>query len=75
MAQAGVAPSSEVPVGQRPGGESRNIHDGGGRFVSIVGGNDLFHHPDDTFPDAVDLEVTTAWARAFVHAARAFAGA
>ena len=73
MAMAGVAPAYEAPVGQRPGGESRNIFDGGGRFVSIVGGNDLFHHPDDTFPDAVDVEAAAGWARAFIHAARVFA--
>ena len=73
MAAAGIVPAAEAPVGQRPFGESRNVFDGGGRFVSIVGGNDLFHHPDDIFPEAVDLEATAGWARAFVNAARLFA--
>ncbi len=72
MAAEGVAPASEAAVGARPGGESRNIHDAGGRFVSIVGGNALFHHPDDTFPTAVDLDAAERWAKVFVRATRDF---
>ena len=72
--EADVAEPFEAPAGTRPGGESRNIFDGGGRFVSIVGGNALFHHPDDTFPSAVDLDAAAGWAKVFVRATRAFAG-
>jgi hypothetical protein len=28
--------------------------------VSILGTNPRFHHPDDRWPDAVDLDVTVA---------------
>ncbi len=54
---------SETPVGEVPLGEARNIHEGGGRYVSILGQNGLFHHPDDVWPSAVDLEVTEKWVK------------
>jgi hypothetical protein len=61
-----LEPASETDPGSRPLGEARNIHDGGGRYVSILGQNGLFHHPSDVWPDAVDLDVTVSWIRAFV---------
>jgi hypothetical protein len=53
-------------VGERPLGEARNIYDGQGRFISILGRNGLFHHPADVWPDAVNLGATTRWVNAFV---------
>ena len=44
-----------MPVGNRPLGEARNIYDGGGQYISLLGGNPLFHHPDDRWPDAIDI--------------------
>jgi hypothetical protein len=44
------------PVSSRPLGEARNIYDGGGQFISLLGSNPLFHHPDDTWPDSIDME-------------------
>lgn len=61
-----IAPSVTTPTGTRPYGEARNIYDGGGRYISILGGNGLFHHPDDRWPGAVDLDVTTRWIAALV---------
>jgi hypothetical protein len=61
----GVPPQT-TPVGQRPLGEARNIFDAGGRYVSILGTNPLFHHPDDRWPDAVDLAQTERLARAML---------
>jgi len=49
-----------TPVGTRPFGEARNVFDAGGRYVSILGTNPRFHHPDDRWPDAVDVDVTVA---------------
>jgi len=60
-----VAPDVETPVGTRARGEARNIFDGGGRYVSLLGGNGLFHHPDDRWPDAVDAERLAKLAQAF----------
>jgi len=60
-----VAADVETPVGQRPRGEARNIFDGGGRYVSLLGGNGLFHHQDDRWPAAVDVRKTEKLAAAF----------
>jgi len=58
MGKERFQPDSVTPFGQRPGGEARNIFDGGGAFFSILGSNRLFHHPSDRYPDNVDLEKT-----------------
>ena len=44
------------PVSSRPLGEARNIYDRGGQFISLLGSNPLFHHPDDIWPHSIDLE-------------------
>lgn len=67
--QQGVAPASEALGGTRPAGEARNIFDGGGQYISIVGSNNRFHHPSDRFPDAVDLALTTKWVAVLVGSA------
>ena len=58
-------PDREILPGDRPAGEARSIFDGGGRYFSLLGGNGLFHHPDDRWPDAVDVAAVAAFARAF----------
>jgi hypothetical protein len=63
---ADVNPASETPVEMRPFGEARNIFDGGGNYISILGSNGLFHHPADRYPDAVNLDMTTRWTTVFV---------
>ena len=55
LASAGVVRPVETPLGQRAVGEARNIHDIGGRYVSFLGSNAWFHHPDDRYPATVDL--------------------
>lgn len=65
MAREDARPATETPLGERPLGEARNIHDGGGRYVSILGRNGLFHHPDDIWPSAVDLAATLKWVSVF----------
>lgn len=74
LKQNGLTPSAITPIGQRPLGEARNVYDGQGRFVSILGGNGLFHHPADRWPEAVDLPVATKWVKAFMQLAVAEAG-
>ncbi len=56
IAAAGVAEPEVTPAGTRPYGEARNVFDGGGRYVSLLGTNPLFHHPDDRWPEAVDMD-------------------
>ena len=37
-----------------PNGETRDVHCAGGRYVTLVGSNKLFHLPQDRLPRAVD---------------------
>src|SRR6516165_3106157 len=54
-----VAPKTVVPTG-----ETRDIHRAGGRYVTLVGSNPLFHLPDDRWPHAVDAGAVTRVAAA-----------
>ena len=65
LSSRGLKPTGETELGTRPLGEARNIHDHEGRYISILGGNALFHHPADIWPDSVDLTITTKWVEAF----------
>jgi hypothetical protein len=56
MARTGIQPDIRMPVGSRPLGEARNIHDGQGRYISLLGNNPYFHHIDDRWPHAVNLK-------------------
>ena len=58
LAEAGAPAQDETPIGRRPGGEARNIHDIGGRYVSLLGSNAWFHHPADRWPTTVDVPRT-----------------
>jgi hypothetical protein len=69
LSQHQLKPDGETPPGQRPLGEARNIYDGAGRYISLLGRNGLFHHPSDTWPGAVDLEKTNRWVGAFTEIA------
>jgi hypothetical protein len=54
-------------AGTVPSGETRDLHRAGGRYITLVGGNKLFHLPQDRLPHAVD---NAAVGRAAVAAAR-----
>ena len=69
MTEAGLRIDRRHPRDVEPLGEARNIHRGGGRFISIIGKNDLFHSPDDRGPDVVDLDVIERFAKAFADVA------
>ena len=70
----GQKPARITPLGTRPLGEARNIYDGGGRFVSILGDNRWFHHPDDRWPASVDIERTHLLTKAMLNIAKQLAG-
>lgn len=69
LASRSLKPDIATEISQRPFGEARNIHDGNGRYISLLGGNGLFHHPADVWPDAVDLDRTVLWVAAFTELA------
>ena len=62
------------PPTQVPFGESRAIHRAGGRYLTFVGSNDLFHLVEDRWPHAVDPETIARCAMAAGRIAVAMAG-
>jgi len=64
-----IAPKTAVPSG-----ETRDIHRAGGRYLTLVGTNPLFHLPQDRWPDAVDLPAVTRIAAAAAEIVRVLAG-
>lgn len=74
MTKAGLGIDRRLARGAAPLGEALNVHRGGGRFISIIGSNDLFHNPGDRGADVVDLNVIERFARAFAVVATSLAG-
>lgn len=75
MMKAGLRIDRRLPRGAVPRGEAENVHRGGGRYISIIGNNDLFHNTGDRGVDAVDLDVIERFAGAFVTVATLLAAA
>ena len=64
MSRAGLPIDRRHPRGAMPRGEAENVHRGGGRYVSVIGDNDLFHNTRDRGADVVDPNVIERFARA-----------
>jgi hypothetical protein len=62
--RAGQEPDIVAPKTLMRTGETRDIHHAGGRYVTMVGSNSLFHLPQDRWPHAVDVAVVTRVAAA-----------
>ena len=75
LARAGAALDGRVPRGTVPGGEARNIHVGGGRYISMLGSSPYFHNPMDLWPTAVDLDAVVRYTEAAAQIALALARA
>ena len=73
MTEAGLAIDACHPRGTAPRGEAENIHRGGGRYISIIGNNDLFHNESDRGFDTVDVKIIERFAKAFGTVARLLA--
>jgi hypothetical protein len=69
----GLTPEHVLPPQARPLGEAREIFDGGGQYVSLLGSNPFFHHPDDRWPHAVDVARTASITEAMVSLIRSLA--
>ena len=63
---AGGTLPTPAPEGTIAGGESRNIHQAGGDYVSLAGGSAVFHLEDDRWPAAVDIAQVAAIIRGMV---------
>ncbi|MFN8063500.1 MAG: hypothetical protein U0P82_01785 [Vicinamibacterales bacterium] len=75
MQKAGARVDARVPRGTVPAGEARNIHVGGGRYVSLLGSSAYFHNPFDLWPQAVDLDAVMGYVAATVDLTQALARA
>jgi len=64
LARVGQPPHAITPKTLVPSGETRDIHRAGGRHVTLVGSNPLFHLPQDRWPHAVDSNAVTRIAAA-----------
>ena len=73
MSKAGLRIDRRHPRGVAPLGEALNVHRGGGRFISIIGKNDLFHSPKDRGAAVIDLAVIERFATAFAKVATSLA--
>ena len=55
------------PLGSVPGGESKEIHELGGTYISLAGGHATFHQQEDRWPGAVDVDSVTSYATSMVN--------
>lgn len=65
LAAHAAGPPLVAPRGAAPNGEAHNVHLAGGRYVSLVGSNALFHLEADRWPEAVDVAAVARYARGF----------
>jgi hypothetical protein len=75
MTKAGLRIDRRLARSAVPRGEAENVHRGGGRYISIIGNNDLFHNTSDRGAEAVDLKVIERFAGAFAVVAASLARA
>jgi hypothetical protein len=73
MAEASLDVTRRNPRGNVPGGEAEAVHRGGGRYVSVIGANALFHNPADRDLATIDVEAIARFTRTFAAVARALA--
>jgi hypothetical protein len=69
LATQGLGIDQLVPPEKAPSGEAHTIHSQGGRYISLVGDNPLFHQPADRWPEAIDAERVARHAAAFAQLA------
>jgi hypothetical protein len=74
LTASGVAVTRRNPRGTVPGGEAEAVHRGGARYVSVIGGNGLFHNPGDRGPEAVDPTAIANFSAAFIAVVRRLTG-
>jgi hypothetical protein len=75
MTTVGLRVDRRLRHGAVPRGEAENVHRGGGRYISIIGDNDLFHNTNDRGPEAVDIKIIECFARAFAMVTTSLAAA
>lgn len=67
LKQNKITPKLSIPGERRPWGEVRNVFEGGGQYFSIIDThNQYFHHQDDKWPNAVNIDKTVEIANALI---------
>jgi hypothetical protein len=65
MIATGLAITRRNPRGTVPGGEAEVVHRGGGRYVSVIGRNALFHNAADRGAQVIDPDAIARFADVF----------
>jgi hypothetical protein len=68
-----LAINRRVPRGTIPGGEAGVVHRGGGRYMSLIGSNSLFHNPSDRGREAIDSRAIARFVSALTAVAQSLA--
>ena len=71
----GLGISRRVPRGTVPGGEAEVVHKGGGKYVSVIGSNALFHNLADAGAQTVNVTTIARFVDAFTAIARTLGAA
>jgi hypothetical protein len=67
MEREGLAVNRKAERGSIPFGEAGTIHRGGGSYIALICGSEVFHNTADRWPDAVDVTVLARYATAFAN--------
>jgi hypothetical protein len=63
LEEAALSVGTRAPRGAVPSGEARNIHVGGGRYVSLLGNGPHFHTQQDRWSAAVNVDAIARFAQ------------
>ena len=67
MEKEGLTVNAKAPHGSHARGETGAVQQGGGRFVTLACGTEVFHNVADRWPEAVDVANLARYARAFAN--------
>jgi len=73
LTAAGIRIDRRNPRGTIPNGEAEVVHRGGGRYLSVIGRNGLFHNPDDRGSHTMNPSAIATFVDAFVAVAATLA--
>lgn len=73
LTSVGLTVTQRNPRDRVPSGEAEAVHRRGGRYVSMIGGNGLFHHVDDRGPQVADPRAIARCSAAFAAFVRGMA--
>ena len=69
MEKEGLTVNAKERHGSAARGEARAVQQGGGRFVTLVCGSDLYHNVTDRWPEALDVATLARYASALANGA------